>query len=249
MVAAGRLAGRVAIVTGGARGLGQAIAGTFAAEGASVLIMDVRDELGKQSAAASPRVVYVHADVTSEDDWERAMRVCRESFGVPDVFVANAYAATMGTITEETRAGWDGTLAVSLTGAFLGMRAVIPGMRAHGGGAIVAISSTHGGNVAIPQQAAYQAAKAGLTALTRNAAVTYGPDKIRANAIHPGPIRTPMIDELGLGELQERISTTLPLGRVARPEEIASAALYLASDEGSYVTGTALVVDGGYTAV
>jgi 3alpha(or 20beta)-hydroxysteroid dehydrogenase len=249
VVRPGRLDGGVAIVTGAARGLGAAIARAFSAEGASVILVDIRDELGTTTAASMDRARFVHADVTSEEDWSTVVRVCRETFGAPGIFVSNAFASTTCTIEQESRRGWDDTIAVSLTGPFLGMRSVIPQMRERGGGSIVAISSTHGGNVAIPVQAAYQAAKAGLTALTRNAAVTYARDNIRANAIHPGPIRTPLVQELGLEDEQDRIAATLPLGRVASPAEIATAAVYLASSEASYVTGTALVIDGGYTAL
>jgi NAD(P)-dependent dehydrogenase (short-subunit alcohol dehydrogenase family) len=249
MVTSGRLDGRIAIVSGGARGIGAAIAGRFALEGASVVITDLRDELGHETAASLANGTYVHADVTSEGDWERVVHECRAQFGPPDILVSNAFASTMCTIEDETRAGWDQTIAVTLTGAFLGMRATIPQMRERGRGVIVVISSTHGGNVAIPVQAAYQAAKAGLTALARNAAVTYARDNIRANAIHPGPIRTPLVEDLGMVDEQQRIAQALPLGRVAMPAEVASAALYLASDEAAYVTGTALVIDGGYTAL
>ncbi len=249
MVTQGRLDGNVAIVTGAARGIGAAVARRFAAEGASVVITDVREELGSETAAGIPGAAFIQADVTDEDDWRRVLESCNERFGPPGILVSNAFASTTCTIEDETRAGWDWTLAVTLTGAFLGMRAVIPFMRARGGGAIVAISSTHGGNVAIPSQAAYQAAKAGLTALTRNAAVTYAGDNIRANAIHPGPVLTPLVEDLGMVDEQQRIARSLPLGRVAAPYEIAAAALYLVSEEAAYVTGTSLIVDGGYTAL
>jgi NAD(P)-dependent dehydrogenase (short-subunit alcohol dehydrogenase family) len=249
MVSERELSGNVAIVTGAARGIGAAIARRFAAEGASVVITDIRDELGSETAAAIPGAAYLHADVTSESDWLRVIATCNERFGRPGIFVSNAFASTTCTIEDETREGWERTLAVTLTGAFLGMRAVIPHMRERGGGSIVAISSTHGGNVAIPSQAAYQAAKAGLTALTRNAAVTYAADGIRANAIHPGPVRTPLVEDLGMVEEQQRIASSLPLGRVAAPEEIAAAAFYLVSRDAAYVTGSSLIIDGGYTAL
>ncbi len=249
MVSRGRFTNRVAIVTGGARGLGAAIANGLSAEGASVLIVDLRDELGEDMAGSLDQAHYLHANVANEEDWQHIIETCRAAFGPPDVLISNASYATTATVEDETLEGWNSTLAVCLTAGFLGIRAVIPEMRTRGGGAIVTISSTHGGNVAIPIQAAYQAAKGGLTALTRNAAVTYAADGIRANAIHPGPIRTPLIEESGLVEEQARIAHTLPLGRVATPEEIAAAALYLASDDAAYITGTALVIDGGYTAL
>jgi 3alpha(or 20beta)-hydroxysteroid dehydrogenase len=249
VVVSERLAGSTAIVTGGARGLGAAIVARFIEEGARVVVTDVRLEEGVALVRDMEHATFVRADVADEADWRTVIEACVSTFGPPDILVANAFASSTAQIEDETRLAWDRTLAVSLTGAFLGMRAVIPLMRERGGGSIVSISSTHGGNVAIPVQAAYQAAKGGLTALTRNAAVAYARDNIRANAVHPGPIRTPLVEELGLVEEQERIASTLPIGRVASPAEVASAVAYLASREASYVTGTSFVIDGGYTAL
>jgi NAD(P)-dependent dehydrogenase (short-subunit alcohol dehydrogenase family) len=249
----GRLAGKVAIVTGAARGLGAAIAQRFGEEGAAVLLVDVRDELGEEAAArvsaGGATAVYRRLDVTSAADWRSGVAACRELLGPPSVFVHNAFVFGGASLADETDEGWHRVVDVTLTGGFLGMRAVIPMMAAAGGGAIVNISSTHGGDVAVAGIAAYQAAKGGLTALTRHAAVTYADDGIRANCVHPGPIRTPVIDEAGFTAQQEAIAAELPLGRVAEPDEVAGAALYLASPEAAYVTGTTLVVDGGYTAL
>lgn len=249
----GRLTGKTAIVTGGARGLGAGIAQRLAAEGAHVLIGDVRTELGEEVAAelraGGARALFVHLDVTDEESWARAVATAEAELGPVDVLVNNAFSMTLHEIEHETLEGWERTLAVTLTGPFLGMRAVVPGMRERGRGSIVNVSSTHGGDVAVPGLAAYQAAKGGLSALTRNVAIAYARDGIRANAVHPGPIRTPIIEELGFTETQASIAAGLPIGRVAEPAEVAAAVAYLASDEASFATGSSLVVDGGYTAL
>jgi NAD(P)-dependent dehydrogenase (short-subunit alcohol dehydrogenase family) len=138
---------------------------------------------------------------------------------------------------------------VNLTGHYLGMRAVLPGMIENGGGSIIAVSSTNGGDVAFPSQASYQAAKAGVVALVRHVAVTHGPDGVRANTIHPGPMRTAAISMAeGFFEAVEQIASSFPLPRIPEPEEVAWAAVFLASDESSYMTGARMVIDGGSTA-
>jgi NAD(P)-dependent dehydrogenase (short-subunit alcohol dehydrogenase family) len=159
--------------------------------------------------------------------------------------VNNAGIVGMAALHEETLEGWERVLAVDLTGVFLGMRAVVPGMRTAGAGSIVNISSSWG-LVAGEGGAAYHAAKGGVTVLSKNAAVTYARDGIRVNSVHPGGIDTAMIADAGTAEY---VRSRTPLGRIARPEEIASAVVYLASDEASFVTGAAVAVDGGYTAV
>lgn len=246
------LDGRVALVSGSARGLGAAVAGQLLDAGASVLVTDIRDDLGQQLAetlADRGAVAYQRLDVTRADDWQAAVERCAADLGGLDVLVSNAFHPAVAGIEEETPEGWQHALGVVLTGAFLGIRASLKVMRPARRGAIVTISSTHGGDVAVPGLAAYQAAKGGLTALTRNAAVTYGREGIRANAVHPGPILTPVIVESGMAEGQEQMGRTLPIGRVASAEEVARTVVFLASDRASAITGTAVVVDGGYTAL
>jgi NAD(P)-dependent dehydrogenase (short-subunit alcohol dehydrogenase family) len=245
-----RLAGKVAIVTGGARGIGAAIAARFCQEGAAVLIADLRGDAAGATAAAlrehERRCEPVEADVSTETGWEAILAACHQHFGVADVLVNNAGVSRYQPLLEETLDGWRAVLDANLTSVFLGMRAVIPLMAAGGGGAIVNVSSTWG-LVAAEKAAAYHASKGGVTLLTKNAAVTYAGQQIRVNSIHPGPVATTMLDEL----TDEAIAVELakqPLGRLADPDEIATAAVYLASDEASFVTGAALVVDGGYTA-
>jgi NAD(P)-dependent dehydrogenase (short-subunit alcohol dehydrogenase family) len=246
-----RLSGKVAIVTGSARGIGAAIAAAMVAEGAAVLFSDVRDDLGREAAARAARdgaAEYTHLDVTSDGDWDRAMEVCEERFGSPTVLVNNAFVSTFLPLLDESPEGWARTLDVVLGGAYLGMCKVIPAMSEAGGGSIVNIGSTSG-IVGVPGDAAYQAAKGGLRVLTKNVAVTYAAQGIRANCLHPGAVLTPVVAEANAEEHQQAVVVRTPAGRAAVPEEIAPAAVFLASDESSYMTGSDLVVDGGLTAI
>ena len=246
----GRLEGKVAIISGAARGLGAEIAKLYVAEGASVLLTDILDEVGQATTDAivkdGGRAVYQHLDVSVESDWASAVERCTSEFGVPGVLVSNAYFFSLPPILGEDPATWQKSLDVNLTGHYLGFRAVLPGMIAAGKGSIIGISSTNGANVAFPSQASYQAAKAGLWALARHVAVTHGHDGVRANTIHPGPMRTAAIQSAeGFEEAVEQIARSFPLPRVPEAKEVAWAAVYLASDESSYQTGSAMVVDGG----
>lgn len=250
---AGRLQGKVAIISGSARGLGASMAGLFTREGASVLVTDILDELGEETAAAlradGGRAVYQHLDVSVEADWAAAVQRCRAEFGTPDVLVSNAYFFSLPPIMGEDPETWQRSLDVNLTGHYHGFRAVIPGMIGLGHGSIIAISSTNGGDVAFPSQASYQAAKAGVTALIRHVAVAHGHDGIRANTIHPGPMRTAAIQGAeGFEDAVRKIASSFPVARVPEAEEVAWAAVYLASDESSYTTGSKIIVDGGSTA-
>jgi NAD(P)-dependent dehydrogenase (short-subunit alcohol dehydrogenase family) len=247
-----RLEGQVAIVTGGARGLGKSIAEAFCREGASVLVADIRDELGRETVAAleaaGGRAEYVHLDVSAEADWRAALERCTEAFGVPTVLVNNAAMARDEAVDAETLEGWNAVLAVGLTGPFLGMRTVIPVMRANGTGSVVNISSTaaHAGS---PHAAAYHAMKGGVSSLTRHAAIACAGSGVRVNAIAPGSMLTPLsTQDSDPGMLEHFVSLT-PLGRAADPAEVANAAVFLASGESSFATGSELVVDGGFLAV
>jgi 3alpha(or 20beta)-hydroxysteroid dehydrogenase len=249
----GRLEGKTAIITGSARGLGAAIGRLYSDEGANVLVTDILDELGEETAAAiradGGNAVYQHLDVASEDDWAAAVARCGEEFGAPNVLVSNAYYFSLPPILGEDPAIWEKSISINLTGHYLGFRAVLPGMIEAGEGNIIAISSTNGAELAFPSQASYQAAKAGVVALVRHVAVTHGHDGVRANTIHPGPMRTAAIQMAeGFQEAVEQIAASFPIPRVPEPEEVAWAAVYLASDESSYTTGSRVVVDGGSTA-
>ena len=251
--AGGRLPGRVAIVTGGASGIGAAIARRFAAEGAAVAILD-RDETGARAVAegiesAGGRALAVPVDLTLPGEAERAIGIAAAALGVPDVLVTAAGIIRRQAATDTTDAEWDQVLAINLTAVFRCCRAVIP-LMAGRGGAIVTIGSGWG-LVGGPRAVSYAATKAAVVNMTRALAIDHGPDGIRVNCLCPGDVDTPLFrDEARqLGADPETIvgesAAGRPLQRVGTPEEIAAAALFLASDESSYLTGSVLVADGG----
>ncbi len=250
----GRMDGKVALISGGARGMGECEARLFSEEGAAVVIGDVLDEEGEGAAARirehGGRCAFVHLDVTSENDWQQAVAAAISRFGKLDTLVNNAgIGSSPFRIHEEPVDLWDRTIDVNLKGVFLGTRAAIPAMLDGGGGSIINISSQLG-IVGVPYNgAAYQTSKGGVRILTKAAALQYAPDGIRVNSVHPGPIVTDMT-RAGRND-PERLATMMariPMGRYGEPEEVASAVLYLASDESSFVTGSEVVVDGGWTA-
>ena len=247
-----RLQGKVAIITGGARGQGAAEARLFAREGAKVVIGDLLDDLGEQVAAeigAQGRdAVYLHLDVARAADWQRAVDAAEQRFGKVDVLVNNAAIVLRRDIEQTTAADWDTIMEVNAKSVFLGTQAVIPAMRRAGVGSIINISSISV-LVAIGPPA-YIATKGAVRLFTKSTAIQYAADNIRANSIHPGSVDTAMRND-GLTdatpeEIQARIDQ-IPLGRVGTVEDIAYGALFLASDESSFMTGSELVIDGGYT--
>ncbi len=248
-----RLEGKVAIITGGARGQGATEARMFAQEGARVVIGDIRDELGMQVEAEirelGGEAIYLHLDVTSDDDWQRAIETAEQQFGKVDVLVNNAAIVLRKDIEETTSDDWDNIMDINAKGVFLGTKAVIPAMRRAGGGSIINISSISG-LVSIGPPA-YIATKGAVRLFTKSTAIQYASENIRANSIHPGSVDTDMRRE-GMGdqtpeEIQARIDN-IPLGRVGTTEDISYGALFLASNESSFMTGSELVIDGGYTA-
>jgi len=248
-----RLEGKVAIISGGARGMGAAEAKLFAREGAKVIICDVLENEGRQTEAEINEVggdaVFVKLDVTSQDEWENAVNTAIERFGKLDILVNNAGIIVQSTIEDMTVELWDKVMDVNAKGVFLGTKTAIPHMKEAGGGSIVNISSISGIVGQDNVNAGYNASKGAVRIFTKAAAVQYAKENIRVNSIHPGPIATPMTAE-GRAD-PERVALTLdrtPLGRYGEPEEVANAVLFLASDEASYVTGSEIVVDGGYTA-
>ena len=248
-----RLEGKVAIISGGARGQGATEARMFAREGAKVVIGDVRDELGMQVEAEirelGGEAIYLHLDVANADDWQNAVDTAEQRFGKVDVLVNNAAIVLRKDIEETTSDDWDNIMDINAKGVFLGTKAVIPAMRRAGGGSIINISSISG-LVSIGPPA-YITTKGAVRLFTKSTAIQYASENIRANSIHPGAVDTEM-RRVGLTnqtpeEIQERLNQ-IPLGRVGTTEDISYGALFLASDESSFMTGSELVIDGGYTA-
>jgi NAD(P)-dependent dehydrogenase (short-subunit alcohol dehydrogenase family) len=241
-----RLAGKSALITGGARGQGAAHGRRLAEEGASVLLADILDDLGEQHArglqAAGHDVHYLHVDVTDPQHWHAAIQAAEERFGHLDILVNNAGVVRVAPILEESDDGWHTTMAVNSTGVFYGMRAAIPAMRRNGGGSIINIASIYG-PVGAPGYIAYTASKGAVIAMTKVAALEQAEHRIRVNAICPGPVRTPMSEHEGDASVD-----VTPLRRRAEPEEISAAVAFLASDDAIYITGAELAVDGGYLA-
>ncbi len=243
----GRLDGKVAIVTGGARGQGEAEVRLFAAEGAKVIVSDVLVDAGQAVAASlGDSAAFFRQDVSREEDWEAVMNLAAERFGGLDILVNNAGILHNATIARHTLADYERVVSVNQVGVFLGIRAAIEPMRARGGGSIVNISSGAGLR-ATKYSFAYAATKYAVTGMTACAALELARDKIRVNSIHPGVIDTPMVASDD-PTATDRIVRATPLRRVGEPEEIARVALFLASDEASYMTGAHVPVDGGVTA-
>ena len=247
-----RLEGKVALITGGARGQGAAESRLFAREGAKVVIADVLDADGMAVAAQINELggdaIYVHLDVSSEEDWQEAIAATVSAYGKLDVLVNNAAIWRGGHVADTTPEQWDTVLDINAKGVFLGTKLAIPEMRKAGGGSIVNISST-AGLVGSLTSSAYSASKGAVRLFTKSTAVQYGAENIRANSIHPGPIDTAMGDQVwpDANSREEVIERTV-LKRIGTPEDIANGALFLASDESSFMTGSELVIDGGVTA-
>ena len=251
----GRLDGKVAVVTGGGSGIGRAAAALFAAEGAAVVVADVVEEAAASASAditaAGGEARPVAVDVADELEVQRMVDAATTAHGRLDVLFNNAgiFPADDGGVLDTPPDTWRRVMEVNLQGVWLGCRAAIPAMLASGGGSIVNVASFVALMGAATAQVAYTASKGGVLSLTREVAVEYARQGIRANAVCPGPIETPLLAELLADpERRARRLVHVPIGRFGRPEEIAAAALFLASDESSFVTGSALVVDGGITA-
>ena len=247
-----RLEGKVALVTGAAVGIGAAVARRFAAEGASVALTDVRVEEGAALSEAlnadGRRTCFVPLDVASESQWTEAVARVIETLGAPTVLVNNAGIYARRLIEETSMSDLDRMLEVNVKGVFLGTKAVLGAMRAAGGGSIVNLSSV-AGIIGSAYSSDYNASKGAVRILTKCTAVQYAKDGIRCNSVHPAPIDTDMgWEALPAGEIHDQRLREIPLGRMGTADEVANAILFLASDESSYVTGSELVVDGGFTA-
>jgi NAD(P)-dependent dehydrogenase (short-subunit alcohol dehydrogenase family) len=246
-----RLAGKVAIITGAAAGIGAAACAQFCGEGARVVAADVKEPSEGLMATfdAYPDAIrFEHMDVTNEEEWSRLIETCGEQFGIATVLFNNAGVhGRKKAVHEETLEGFYETLNVNLVGVFLGMRATIPGMLEAGVGSIINTSSVWG-QYAAAGNAAYHASKGAVTVLSKNAALTYAKEGIRVNALLPGYTDTPMVKNVTEEEARALIAMT-PIGRIGRPEEVASIVVYLASDESSFTTGGVFFVDGGMAAL
>ena len=247
---AGRLAEKVAIVSGAASGIGAAHVRVFAAEGATVIAGDLQEDKGKavvdEVNAGGGQAAFVRLDVTREEDWANAVKAAVSRFGKLTTLINNAGIYWPRGTEEETLEGWNTMIAVNQTGVWLGMKAAVPAMREAGGGAIVNISSLYG-LIGSPGSISYHATKGAVRLMTKSAALEYVKQGIRVNSIHPGQIDTPILAGL-TPEQNAQIKAATPMGRLGRPEEIAYGSLYLCSDEAAYTTGTELVIDGGWFA-
>jgi NAD(P)-dependent dehydrogenase (short-subunit alcohol dehydrogenase family) len=249
----GRLDGKVALISGGARGQGATETRMLVREGAKVVFGDILDEEGRkveaEIRAAGGDATYIHLDVTREDDWRAAVATTVNTYGQLNVLVNNAGILIRASIEETTEDDFERIMAVNIKGVFLGVKHAIPAMRQAGGGSIVNISSTAGLVGSPGDTAAYSATKGAVRLFTKSTAVQHAKDNIRSNSIHPGPIATEMIRDTMENEARwEQRLRRLPMGRVGQPEDIAYGVIYLASDESSFVTGSELVIDGGTTA-
>ena len=247
-----RLGGKVALISGGARGMGAAEARFFAREGARVAVGDLLEEEGarleSEIAEAGGDCIFIRLDVTSEESWANAVELTVSRYGRLDVLVNNAGVYQKARVEDTTLEGWDRVMAINAAGPFLGTKAAVPAMRDSGGGSIVNISST-AGLVGSLHSTAYTASKGAVRLLTKATAVQYAGDGIRANSVHPGPIDTDMLAAVYSDpeERQRRVSR-IPMGREGTVDEVAYGVLFLASDESSFMTGSELVIDGGATA-
>jgi 3alpha(or 20beta)-hydroxysteroid dehydrogenase len=240
-----RLAGKVALITGASRGMGAADARLFVEHGAKVTIADVLDAEGERLAEElGPAAHFVHLDVTDEDAWAACVDDTVRTFGALDILVNNAGIVSIAPIVEMTTQEYLRVVGVNQLGVFLGMRAAIPAMTKAGRASIVNISSIEG-IAGSPGMVAYTASKFAVRGMTKVAAIELAPLGIRANSIHPGGVDTPLLTQGGGAELIAMVEQYIPMRRVATPEEIAALALFLASDESSYCTGTEFVADGG----
>jgi len=255
----GRVEDKTALVTGAAQGLGAAIAAMLASEGANVMLTDINIDGARKQAhninvAHADRAIAIAHDVTQPDQWTQVIKESKEAFGGLNILVNNAGIGSMGSIEEETFENWRHVHAVDLDSVFLGCKAAIPLMAESGGGSIVNVSSISG-IIAGHNLAAYNSAKAAVRHLSKSVALhcARAGNNIRSNSIHPVFVDTPILDGMARGgdreETLRKLGRQIPLGRVAEPDDIAYAVLYLASDESKFVTGSELKIDGGISAM
>jgi NAD(P)-dependent dehydrogenase (short-subunit alcohol dehydrogenase family) len=248
-----RLDGKIALISGGARGMGAVEARLFAKEGAKVTVGDVLEDEGRKLEAeinaSGGEALFVRLDVTREADWQQAVEATVKRFGKLDILVNNAGISGRGRVEDTTVEDWDHVMEVNAKGVFLGTKIAIPAMRQGGGGSIINISSQLGLVGTDHSSPQYQASKGAVRLLTKATAIQYAKEGIRANSVHPGPIVTPMTAAARADPERYRLMLSrVPLGCYGQPEDVAYGVLYLASDEARWVTGSELVIDGGWTA-
>jgi NAD(P)-dependent dehydrogenase (short-subunit alcohol dehydrogenase family) len=247
-----RLEGRVALVTGAASGIGRVTAERLADEGAVVVVTDVQDEAGETTAGEirddGGQAAYLHLDVADEEGWGTVVERVLAEHEHLDILVNNAGLGDLAPIEETTLADWERTIAIDQTGVFLGMKTCGDALKASGHGSVINISSIFGTSGGFGTSPAYHAAKGAVRTLTKNVALHWATEGVRVNSIHPGFIRTPILDQAKGTEVWDAMTALTPMGRLGEPAEIAAAVAYLASDDASFVTGLELYVDGGYMA-
>lgn len=245
-----RLAGKIALITGGASGIGAAHARVFAANGAKVVVCDIQDAMGKEVVSGinsnGGTAIYRHLDVTDADSWAKAVKATKKEFGGLSTLINNAGIANLKGVEEEDLEGFNRVVAVCQTGVWLGMKAAMPLLKKAEGAAVVNISSLYG-IIGTPSMISYHGAKGAVRIMTKSAALEYAKQGVRVNSVHPGIIDTPLARTVPQEYMDNLVAVT-PMGRVGRPEDIAYASLYLCSEEAAFVTGTELVVDGGWGA-
>ena len=245
------LEGKVAIVTGGARGIGGATVEALAREGAFVFVADLSDEgetLAKRLAGEGKCARYVKLDVTDEAQWKKLVDDIVREFGHLDILVNNAGIGTLEDVEQETRAGWDKVIAVNQMAVWLGMKYSAPAMKNNGGGSIVNVSSIFGAVGGFGGSVAYHASKGAVRLMTKNAAVRYAKEGVRVNSIHPGFIDTPMLVAVKGTPVEQALLQNTPMGRLGTSAEIGEVIAFMSGPKASYMTGSEVFVDGGWTA-